>query len=183
MHISLFRCVLLSATAPAALAAIAISSPALADPTAPCNASAGSDGSVGTSDDGLECGSNSSASTDSTAVGNNATAIAGKAVAVGDTALIESTGTGGVALGASSYVSELAGVAVGSSARSTGPSAIAVGQNSRSTGIASIAIGSDSGDFGPEGATASGTYSIAIGMDANATSVSHFGNCYHITVD
>lgn len=117
-----FRPVLLGTAATIAIGLAA--TPARADPTAPCNVALGADGIPDTSDDGLECGSNSIATTDATAIGNSAVANSAKGVAVGDTATIDIAAAGGVAVGSTSYVGQGPGIAVGSGARSTAPSAM-----------------------------------------------------------
>ena len=67
--------------------AMALAVPAHADTTAPCNNDSGPDGIPLNTDDGLECGTNSSADgANATAVGNNAAASGDFSVAVGDRA-------------------------------------------------------------------------------------------------
>ena len=123
--------------------AIAISSPAQADTTAPCNTGNGPDAVADTSDDTLECGENATASGgNATAVGNGSTASGSLSLAVGDSA--SATANNGTAVGqfaqAGDAASDTNASAFGRSAQATATGATAIGAASDAFGDNSTAI-------------------------------------------
>lgn len=132
--------------------AICVASPALADPTAPCN---DGPGLLST-----ECGTDSSATgAFTTALGNLSRAIGLEGTALGVDSL--AAGDTSVAVGTIATANGAASTAVGVRALADAASSTAVGANSSATGVQSTAIG--------QGAVASGTNSVALGTNSVAT--------------
>lgn len=139
------------------------SSPGLAGPGPECVDS--------TSSQGTECGTNSSAATDATAVGFGATASGDASTAVGEAS--SATGLFAVAIGKASFAGADNATAVGTLAMATGVGSTAIGTGAIAEGENSVAIGINANAIAPN--------SVALGADsvanqANTISVGSVGN-------
>lgn len=136
--------------------------------------SSSSSGAVASATNTIAIGvSTDATATDAVAIGENASATTGTAnIAIGSDS--SSTGTAGaVAIGDGAVASITSSVAIGPSATaSTGASAVAIGQNTDATAASAVAIGGSATDA--DSANASGTFSIALGANAQADRYGEF---------
>lgn len=99
-------------------------------------------------------------------IGSNAATAATNSVVIGRDASITSGGTASVSIGRASDANGLQGVAVGMLANANNTSSVAIGYSSNATGTRAISIGDS---------TASGTDSVAFGVNGSASGQNSFG--------